>query len=172
MTTPCSGAISVQDVRNEYYGGGGPSDRFALGQSVLGKPWGSVTTLSEFYCRTSVSPIVAEIVFQASLRFNNYPCQVQWNLATGECYMNAAGFDTGMYYFIPGPMIPIPVSILNAYSSFTHDSYMLSGAYDLYFAGALQNPAAANGWWGVSAYGKGVEGPRDGVFNIRLWGAV
>ena len=56
MTTPCSGAISIQDIRNEFYAGGGPTNLGELGANVLGRPWGQTVSLSEFYCKSAVQP--------------------------------------------------------------------------------------------------------------------
>jgi hypothetical protein len=54
LQTPCSGTISIQDVRNEFYAGGGPGDMGTLGANCIGKPFGSIVYMSDFYC---LSPI-------------------------------------------------------------------------------------------------------------------
>jgi len=47
MTIPASGPISIQDIRNEFYGGGGPTDLASFRNAILGRGSG-VVSMSEF----------------------------------------------------------------------------------------------------------------------------
>lgn len=61
QTTPCSGTISIQNIRNEFYAGGGPSNIGELGANILGVAWGTALGLNSFYCKSAIQPINADI---------------------------------------------------------------------------------------------------------------
>jgi len=52
MTLPASGTITIQQIRNEFYGGGGPTDLASFRNAILGRSSG-IVSLSEFYGRSA-----------------------------------------------------------------------------------------------------------------------
>lgn len=55
MTTPSSGPISIQSLKDEWTQWAGYNDLNSWGQLVLGRPSGQAVSLSEFYGRSNVT---------------------------------------------------------------------------------------------------------------------
>jgi hypothetical protein len=166
MTLP-AGAISIQDLRNEYYGGAGPVDLGSYSRFV-GKTSGQAISLSEFHGLAAGPILTGHHCFEFALHIGTHPADVMWNLNTGALQMEAAGVDTTVSGVTPLAPVPLSVSQLSSYNTITHDCIIASGT-GITFTGSYREPSAANGWLGGSRFQRNIGGLISVLVNLRVW---